>query len=61
MFDSPEGKLYVDGMAFFKVETEQERPKDQIWKHLKNVLRFLKNGNATSRMEALKRAAASKR
>ena len=61
MFDSPEGKLHVDGVAFFKEKTEQERPKDQIWKHLKNVLRFLKNENATSRMEALKRAAASKR
>ena len=44
-------------MAFFKEDTEQERPEDLIRKHLKNVIRFLNNENATSRMKALKRAA----
>ena len=44
---------------FFTEDTEQERPEDQIPKHLKNALRFLKNEKATSWMEALKRAAAA--
>ena len=59
MLSLPRAKLYVDGMAFFKENTEQERPEDQIRKHLKNVLRFRNNESATSRMKALKRVAAA--
>ena len=44
---------------FSKEDTEQERSVDQIRMKLKNAFRFLKNENATSRMEALRRAAAA--
>ena len=58
MFNYPEGKLYVDGMAFFQRGNRTRAARGPDPEAFEKHPSILKNENATSSLEALKRTAA---